>query len=134
MMSSVYLLDANVLIALADVNHSLHDRADKWFRPDVQFATCPITQGALIRYYLRVSNATVGMAKDFLAGFVAMPTHEFWVDDVSFVAIPEQGVTGHRQVTDAYLVALAKRNHGMLATMDEGIAAIHSNAFLLPHS
>lgn len=133
MTSSVYLLDANILIALADVNHVLHDRADKWFRPDVRFATCPITQSSLLRHYLRLAGRpTISAAKELLAGFIALPTHEFWPDDVSYVAIPERGVTGHRQVTDAYLVALAKHHQGVLATMDAGIAAIHLDVFLLP--
>jgi predicted nucleic acid-binding protein len=91
MTNSVYLLDANILIALADVNHVLHSRADRWFRPDVRFATCPITQGSLIRYYLRLAGKpTIVGAKDLLAGFLALPLHEFWPDDVSFVALPER--------------------------------------------
>ncbi len=133
MTNSVYLLDANVLIALADLNHTSHDRADSWFRRDTRFATCPITQGALLRYYLRLAGTpTITAAKDMLAGFIAMPSHEFWADDVSFIAIPEKGVNGYRQVTDAYLVALAKRHHGVLATMDEALATVHPDVLLLP--
>lgn len=133
MTSSVYLLDANVLIALADVNHVHHSRAAQWFRPDVRFATCPITQGALLRHYLRLSgNPSIGAAKGLLAGFLALPLHEFWPDDVSYIDIPVRGVVGHRQVTDAYLVALAQRHGGVLATTDAGIAAIHPGVLLLP--
>jgi hypothetical protein len=32
---------------------------------------------------------------------------------------------GHRQVTDAYLAALARRRQGRLATLDKGLAALH---------
>jgi len=48
--SNVYLLDANVLIALATPEHSLNARAAAWFRKGRRFATCPITQGALFRF------------------------------------------------------------------------------------
>ncbi len=44
----VFLLDANVLIALATPDHALNTRAAAWFRKGYTFATCPITQGALI--------------------------------------------------------------------------------------
>ncbi|MGA6983427.1 MAG: hypothetical protein WBZ11_17880 [Candidatus Sulfotelmatobacter sp.] len=33
-------------------------------------------------------------------------------------------LTGHQQITDAYLVALAMRNRGKLATLDRGILRI----------
>jgi uncharacterized protein len=36
-------------------------------------------------------------------------------------------VLGHRQVTDAYLAALARHHHGKLATFDKGLAALHSD-------
>ena len=58
------------------------------------------------------------------------------------VDLPERdhlaGVIGHRQVTDAYLVALARHHHGRLATLDKGLAtldkglaALNSTAALL---
>ena len=51
--SKVYLLDSNVLIALATPEHSLNARAAAWFLKGHRFATCPITQGALFRFHLR---------------------------------------------------------------------------------
>ena len=42
--SKVYLLDSNVLIALATPEHSLNARAAAWFLKGHRFATCPITQ------------------------------------------------------------------------------------------
>ena len=64
-------------------------------------------------------------AKELLRQVTALPGHEFWPDDVSYTAVPERGVVGHRQVTDAYLVALAAEREGVLATMDEALAAVH---------
>jgi predicted nucleic acid-binding protein len=40
-------------------------------------------------------------------------------------------VIGHRQVTDAYLVALARRHGGHVATLDAGLAALHGDDVLL---
>ncbi len=128
MKSKVYLLDCNVLIALATPEHSLNARAARWFASGggARFATCPITQGALFRFHLRMGvGASANSAREMLATISAMPQHEFWADDVPYLEVPGTGIRGHRQVTDAYLVALAKRHGGVLATMDDGLAAVH---------
>jgi hypothetical protein len=128
----VYLLDSNVLIALATPDHTSHDRARRWFEPGIRFATCPITQGALLRFNLRFApQPSITAAKHLLGRIAALPGHEFWPDSVSCLEIPETGVIGHRQVTDAYLVALAQARHGALATMDEALAAVHRTAVLI---
>jgi uncharacterized protein len=43
------LLDVNVLIALLDVDHSLHRRAGEWFEAAARagWASCPITQNGI---------------------------------------------------------------------------------------
>jgi toxin-antitoxin system PIN domain toxin len=122
----VYLLDANVLIALATPDHTGHERARAWFARGPQFATCPITQGALIRFYLRWGEGpSIDQAKRILSRIAGMEGHTFWPDDVSYLDVPGRGVMGHRQVTDAYLVALAAAREGLVATMDEALAAVH---------
>lgn len=127
-----YLLDANVLIALATPEHSLNQRAAAWFRQGHRFATCPITQGALVRFHLRAgAGATITSAKCLLEEISSLPRHEFWPDDVSYLDLPPKGVTGHRQVTDAYLTILARRHGCCLATMDRALAAIHSGTVLI---
>lgn len=133
MRNSAYLLDSNILIALADRSNIFHGRAKAWFKPETSFATCPITQGALIRHYMRLAGKpSIHAAKDLLSGFTSLANHQFWPDDASYLDVPEKGVIGHRQVTDAYLVALARKHNGMLATMDEALAAIHQGVFLIP--
>ncbi len=130
--SKVYLLDANVLIALATPDHSLNARAAAWFRKVKHFSTCPITQGALIRFHLRTGiDATAQSANLLLKAVCALPQHEFWPDDASYLNLPTNGIIGHRQVTDAYLVLLANQHGGSLATMDEGLAALHKEATLI---
>jgi predicted nucleic acid-binding protein len=131
-MSKVYLLDANVLIALKTPEHSLNLRAVEWFRKVQQFATCPITQGALVRFHLRMAaGATATSAKSILVDIAAHPRHEFWPDDASYLDLPARGIIGHRQVTDAYLVMLAEKHGGSLATLDKGLAALHPSTTLI---
>lgn len=130
--SGVYLLDANVLIALATPEHSLNARAARWFRKGHRFATCPITQGALIRFHLRAgAGASAESAKVLLQSICSLPRHEFWPDDASYLELPLAGVSGHRQVTDAYLALLAGKHKSLLITMDQALAALHANTFLV---
>ena len=131
-----YLLDGNVLVALADSAHVHHDAAVKWFVSiDAPFATCPITQGTLIRMLLQFKAvADVSEAVNFLGRFTAHPKHRFWPDSLAYADISWQGVLGHRQVTDAYLSALARHHGGRIATFDKGLAALHADtAELLVH-
>ena len=132
MKSEVYLLDANVLIALATPDHTLHEMAHAWFHPNLAFATCPITQGALLRFHLRwAAPPSIQAAKDVLRRIYTLPLHQFWPDDASYLHLPEAGVLGYRQVTDAYLVCLAAAHGGRLATLDKALATIHPAALLL---
>jgi predicted nucleic acid-binding protein len=53
--------------------------------------------------------------------------HAFWADDVPVAeAVAFSGVrlAGHQQVTDAYLLGLAIRRGGVLATLDQRIASL----------
>ena len=128
----VYLLDANVLIALLTPEHTLHERARIWFGSGVPFATCPITQGALLRFHMRWSQPpSFADAKSILQAVCAHPRHHFWPDDVEYVRLRDKGIRGHRQVTDAYLAALASAHGGVLATMDEALAALQTSAVLI---
>jgi uncharacterized protein len=48
------LLDANVLIALVVADHGHHDAVETWLAGVTdRFATCPITQGSLVRLLIR---------------------------------------------------------------------------------
>lgn len=48
---TAYLLDVNVLIALVDPSHILHEQAHEWFAKagHTAFATCPLTENGLVR-------------------------------------------------------------------------------------
>ena len=126
-LADCFLLDANVLIALTDAEHVSHDRATTWFQKHVsRFATCPITQGSLLRVMFATKSAmTIQYAKAILIQVVELQGHEFWPDSVSYLDLPMRSVIGHRQVTDAYLVALAQHHETKLATLDRALAALH---------
>lgn len=121
------LLDANVLIALVVADHVHHTAAETWLiSTDERFATCPITQGSLVRLLIR-EGQPANAAGTFLAAIVADDRHEFWPDEISYRDVPLAGVIGHRQVTDAYLAQLARTQDGRLATFDQGLAKLHSD-------
>jgi uncharacterized protein len=124
---STYLLDGNVLVALIDRAHVHHSAANRWFMAYTgRFATCPITQGTLVRLLLRFGAAAdAASAVSILKQLIGHPRHEFWMDDLGYSDISWTGVLGHRQVTDAYLAALAQHRGGRLATFDRGLAALH---------
>ncbi len=127
------LLDANVLIALVVAEHVHHDAAAEWLSESgAGFATCPITQGSLVRFLVRTGQSAAA-ARDVVGAVASASSHEFWPDTVSFADVEVDGVVGHRQVTDAYLAQLARIRKGQLATLDSGLAHLHSDvAVLIP--
>jgi uncharacterized protein len=127
------LLDANVLIALVVADHVHHDAAEQWYTDSHDsFATCPITEGSLLRLLIR-EGQTVDEAEAVLDGVCADERHVFWPDTVSYRDVALNGVLGHRQVTDSYLAQLTRVNAGRLATFDQGLAKLHTDiADLLP--
>lgn len=125
------LLDANVLIALVVDDHVHHAAAEDWVdRLDGPFATCPVTQGALVRFLLR-AGARAAEAVAPVRALAASPRHEFWPDVLAYDAVDLRGVIGHRQVTDAYLSASARARGARLATLDRGLAALHGDVAVL---
>ena len=128
-----YLLDTNVLIALLWPSHARHELAVKWFarHRGKGWATCPLTEAGFVRI---VSNpafsrdaVTPREAAGVLAANTAAKDHAFWPDELPFaeaIAFAGARLVGHQQVTDAYLLGLALRRGGMLATLDERIAAL----------
>lgn len=129
----VVLLDANILVALAWPEHEFHERAGRWFARHSRagWATCPFTQSALVRV---LSNPvfspqalTPQNALAVLETNLKLPGHRFWPADISLshaASLVGQRLTGHRQITDMYLLGLAIHNRGRLATLDRALKAI----------
>jgi toxin-antitoxin system PIN domain toxin len=122
---SALLADGNVLVALTVVDHVHHRAASEWFEEaEPRLATCPITQGTLLRFLIREGQSALD-AMAVLDGIRSQEWHEFWADSIPYESSQVAGVMGHRQVTDAYLVALARHHGGTLATLDRGLATLH---------
>jgi len=130
---SVFLLDANLLIALAWPEHQFHVQAAAWFARHSRhgWATCPFTQAAFVRILSNPAFSTKALSPKnaviALEANVKLPGHHFWPDNISLGEAFElvgQRVVGHRQITDAYLLALAIHHRGRLATMDQSIGSL----------
>jgi toxin-antitoxin system PIN domain toxin len=131
----IKLLDANILIALNVGDHVHNEAATAWFTShDDDFATCPVTEGALVRHLMRADWNAFDAAN--LVKIMSSSTrHKFWPDDISYGEIDMYAVAGHRQTTDAYLAALARRHKSRIATFDKGLAGLHKDvAELVPTS
>jgi toxin-antitoxin system PIN domain toxin len=125
----VALLDVNVLIALLDGDHASHAAAMDWFGAHAGrgWASCPITQNGCVRImshpnYPKARPVTEVVER--LRAATANPAHRFWPDDQSVLdrrRVDPSRIHGPRQLTDAYLLALAVAHHGRLVTFDGAI-------------
>jgi toxin-antitoxin system PIN domain toxin len=127
----IYLLDVNVLIALIDPGHVAHDDAHRWFEASGQsaWATCPITENGVMRIVGNPkypnSPGSPAIVAEIVRSLRALPGHQFWLDDVSLVGtndIDAAKILTSAQVTDTYLLALAKARGGALATFDRKLS------------
>lgn len=123
----IWLPDGNILIALSIKTHGDHVRCVSWLDGMTdRFATCSVTQGTLIRMPVHLAkDKSAEAAWKALAGVEAHPLHDYWDDDLPYRLVPHPLIQGHRQVTDAWLVELARRNGGKVATLDKGMAATY---------
>jgi toxin-antitoxin system PIN domain toxin len=121
----IYLADADLLIAGALTNHINHVSARKWFDRGPTFATTPITELALIRVAThRNYGVTFADALAALKAIKALPNHSFWPADLEVSAGVFAKEIPSSHTTDIYLLALAVKNGGKLATFDQGIAKV----------
>jgi toxin-antitoxin system PIN domain toxin len=130
-----WLLDGNVLTALAIDSHVHHARALAWFYSQARtFATCSVTEGTLLRLHMQFAEDTSAEAAwKTLELLQQVPGHEFWEVGFSYSSVPHQKLTNHRQVTDAWLAQLARSRGQRLATLDIGLANQQSDvADLVP--
>ena len=146
-MTRVALLDVNALVALFDPDHVHHEAVHGWFAANRGFgwATCPLTENGLIRILSNPAYAgaleTPAAISRRLRVFCASGNHVFWADEVSLRdsrLFARTAPATHRQVTDVYLLGLAKRKGGRLATFDGGIpllavaGATHTHLEIIP--
>jgi toxin-antitoxin system PIN domain toxin len=127
-----YLLDANTLIALVVADHEHHALAARWATGVGGIALCPIVEGALVRFLVRAGEGQAS-ALAVLSALYRSPRCHFWADALSYEAVELGHVVGHRQVTEAYLAALAQSRGGRLATFDRALAEALPDGTVLIH-
>ena len=124
-----YLLDVNVLLALAWPTHEFHEAAhDWWTGRKNRWATCAITQLSFIRLSSNPAYTpdavTPFEAATFWERLIAVGEHEYWSELPRLKQEDFQKLSGHKQVTDFYLAELAGRHRAKVATFDSRIRAI----------
>lgn len=123
------LLDVNVLLALLDRDHVGHDTARRWLEENIDagWASCAITQNGFVRVVSQPRyphHIATSAAVSLLSGAVGGEHHEGWPCDLQVTdprTLERSRLLGPRQVTDAYLLALAVRHGGRLVTFDESV-------------
>ena len=125
------LLDVNVWVALFDEQHVHNGRAVELVSGSkLRIASCPIVENGALRVanipaFNRPSVAGFQVIREKMQAVCRDVDHEFWPDDISLrtdKVIDWGRVSGHSQITDAYLLALAVKHKGALASFDQRIA------------
>lgn len=128
------LLDVNLLVSLAWPNHVHHSIAQAWFqeRGSDRWATTPVTEAGFVRVSSNRSAiptaVTPSEALVLLTRVRAVNGHIFLPDDVEQLLgdglVDGSRLVGYRLVTDAHLLAVARRHGARLATLDRGVATM----------
>lgn len=134
MTKSIFLLDVNVLLALAWPNHQFHSDARIWFRKHARqgWATCAVTELGFVR--LSSNPAFTPDAKppaecrELLVHLTQAGRHRYLDKLPSLADKSSRDVfartLGHQQVTDAYLVQICRELRCRLATFDQRLTAV----------
>ena len=129
-MPALALYDVSALIALLDEDHAKHDSVFSWFVSNIGegWASCPLTQNGFLRI---VSQPRYPVPIGFtdalrrLRSIVYSQSHHFIADDISILddtLVNASMISGHRQLTDVYLLALAVAHDARLVTLDTRIS------------
>lgn len=123
------LLDVSVLLALLWENHDRNRQARRWLATVPRFATCPlgfarISSNLTLGYAYRPEQAFSSLRK-----FLADERHRFLPHDLGCDerALFTERMLGPGQITDHYLVALARRHSLVLSTFDAALSRTFPN-------
>ena len=123
------LLDINVLIALLDAAHLHHSTALAWLGDNIQhgWASCPLTQNGCVRIMSQPAYSNPHPPAEIAARLreaTQTPAHAFWPDTLSLLEPAHfdwNQLLHPRQLTDAYLLALAVQHEGVFVTFDHAV-------------
>jgi len=123
------LLDVNALVALAWDTHVHHEAMSAWFDEWTgPWATCPVSEAGFVRISSNpkviVGALGVDEARSVLRDLREVGEHRFLINDVSLTDADAPRIVGHRQVTDAMLLTVARRAGVPLVTFDAAIATL----------
>lgn len=125
----ISLLDVNVLVALLVPEHEHHSKAMRWFTAEATrdgWATCAATELGVIRVCAQLPGGSLKperTADQLLLLTVATREHWFWADAISPATMAEVRLASTaKQITDRYLLGLARRHGGRVVTFDRGLA------------
>jgi uncharacterized protein len=132
------LLDVNVLIALLEPGHDFFQKAQEWFRSSGKddWGVCPLTEIGFVRITTNPSfypgPRTQQQAKAILVELADHSGYRYWPLTEGWAALTAPfaaRITGHQQVTDAYLLGLVIKEDGILVTFDRGLKYIAGTQF-----
>ena len=114
---------------MLDPNHPNYSRASRWFNLNYAdgWLTCPLTQNGCVRILSQPQYpGAMGIAEAMgrLRAAVSTEHHQFISDDISLLddtVVDSRQLSGHRQLTDVYLLALAVTHDARLVTLDTRI-------------
>ena len=123
------LLDVNVLIALHDREHVHHERAAQWLESNIEhgWASCPLTQNGCLRVMSQPGYSNplpLAALSSMLQRSTDTKFHQLWSDDISILdakRFQHRNIHSARQLTDLYLLGLAVKHKGVLASFDQRI-------------
>ena len=126
----IYLLDVNVLLAMAYTTHAHHRLVSSWLDEQrvlhspshVKLATCATTELGFIRIASGPTRlaASLKEARDDLQVLKLRERMLFMSDRVIGGELPDWATKG-TQTTDGHLLMLARANGARLATLDQSI-------------
>ena len=123
------LLDVNALVALAWDTHVHHEAMSEWFDGRTgPWATCPVSEAGFVRISSNprviVGALSVDESRSVLRDLREVGEHRFLINDVSMADADTPRMVGHRQVTDALLLTVARRAGMPLVTFDAAITTL----------
>ena len=123
------LLDINVLLALLDADHVDHSVARTWLSSEIDhgWSSCALTQNGFVRVISQPrypSPVPPAQAIRRLSRATSSGYHTYWPCEMSLLdeeIFDRTRIHGPRQVTDAYLIALAVSREARFVTFDRSI-------------
>lgn len=117
------LLDVNVLVAHAVVEHEHHNAVVRWHRSlsSPCLHSCPITELGLIRNVMRIMDLSIEDGRRLLANERENLKLTFLPDTRGAEILPDW-IQGYRQTTDGYLAELAKAHGLCFVTLNKRVS------------